>query len=242
MLGSYKRQPVNPTIIDLKTGDVNGDGIPDTVFLVGEKEQYSWYQSLKLVIRDGRTMLQYVIPLLPGDDKAIDPWLYLGSFKGLKVNEILVNMPVGGSGGLTFYYIVSFLNNQAVFMLTPDEFQNFYYKLDFKVIFRDFYKVDITSEQLQQTFTLDISYKKDVYEGVIYNKDGTLIKPMEGMIIGPTTLYPRQYGKDARTQIMVYEDIGGTSHADGLGNLVSYWEYSDQQKMWTFIRAEVVIP
>ena len=42
---------------------------------------------------------------------AYTPWLILVNFTNSNTKEIMVNLPVGGSGALIYYYVISFLIN-----------------------------------------------------------------------------------------------------------------------------------
>jgi hypothetical protein len=136
----------------------------------------------------------------------------------------------------TVYYTVSFLNNQPIFILTPDIYPENYdmlsKELDFSVIYRDFYKVDVTSPKLNQTITLDVSSRKQEYEGVIYNKDGTLIKPFNGFVTYSPFLYPFKSNGNEPLRLMAMDDIAGTSHVDSLGELVYSFKYDTPRQAW----------
>ncbi len=221
-------------IIDMKVGDVNGDMIPDRVYLTGNWDQNSFYKDFMLVIDDGKTGYRYTIPLSPDYNYSAAPWIFLGDFTGNRVDDIFISFPLAGARAV--YYIVSFLNNQAVFLIAPDKFPFDYDTLSktlgFDVIYKDFYKVDITSKTLNQTITLDVSNRKESYEGVIYNKDGTLIKPYKGFVLYSPYLYPIKIDQSVPYKLMAMDDIAGMSHADQLGSLVYYWRYSSSQQTW----------
>lgn len=222
----------NNLIIDTKFGDVNGDKIPDVVHLVGDKNQNPFYENITLIIEDGRVKLPYVIPLLPNYDKAYDPWIILTDFTGNKAEDIFISMPTGGSGGLTQYYAVAFLNNRANYILTPQWFSTVNNVLGFEVIYKDYYKVEIVSKKLGKTFVIDIYNRKEFYEGTVYNKAHKLIRPLRGFILDPTFSFPMKLNGNEPTTLMVLQDIAGTSHADSLGILISYWSYSRAGLSW----------
>lgn len=221
-------------VIDTKIGDVNGGMVLDTVHLTGDKfEGDPYYKNIKISVQDGRTGYGYVIPLLPTYNTGADPWIFLGGFTSERVQDIFVSLPLNNR---IVYYIVSFLFNQPVFILTPEIYPENYNmlsrELGFEVIYRDFYKVDITSAKLNQTITLDVSDRKQEYEGVLYNKDGTLIKPFRGFVLYSPVLYPVQYLGNEPLRLMAMDDIAGMSHADTLGQLVYYFKYSNQLHSW----------
>jgi hypothetical protein len=219
-------------ILDIQTGDVNGNNISDTVYLIGEKNQNPFYENINLVIQDGRTKILYTIPLFPQYDMGYDPFIILADFKNNRIKDIFVSLPVGGSGALTYYYVISFENNLIRYILKPDEFIHLSKQLGFEVIYRDYYKVDIVSSRLNKTITLDVSDRKDYYEGMVYDSDGKLIKPLKGFIIDQPHLFPLKLNGNEPYVLNAQQDIAGTSHADGLGYLSSNWIYKGPQSGW----------
>jgi len=239
----YTSRPGRDVILDMKTGDVNGDGIQDIVYLTGDKASDAYITNLKLVIQDGRTNFRTVVPLYLGYNSGFDPWLFLGDFTNNRVDDIFINLPVGGSGALTYYYLYSFLRNQVRALYTPEQFIIQNKELDFEVIYRNYYKVDITSKKLNQTFTLDVSNRRDTYAGVVYNRNGTLIKPTKGFILEPPHLYPIKLNGNEAFRLMALQDIAGLSHADRLGYLQSFWTFYTPKSIWVLNprQASVVI-
>lgn len=222
----------NIYILDKQFGDVNGDKIPDTVYLVGEKNENPFYENIKVIVQDGRTMQRYTIALYPNYSMAYSPWLFLGSFTNSNVEEIMVNLPVGGSGVLTYYYVILFNNNKAEYILCPEEFMALIQTLGIEVVYMDYYKVLVKSNKLNQSYILDVSSRKEVYEGTVYNKDGKLIKPLEGFMIYQPHLYPIKFDGSVPYKLEAQQDIAGTSHADKLGYVVIYWKYTGDKKSW----------
>lgn len=217
-------------ILDKKTGDVNGDKICDTVYLVGEKKENPFYENLKVIVQDGRTMQKYIIPLYPNYSMAYSPWLFLGNFTNSQTNEIMISLPVGGSGALTYYYVISFFNNKAEYILGPEEFRVLTPALNIEVIYMDDYKVLIKSDKLNQSYILDVSNRKEFYEGKVYDQNGKLIKPLKGFVIDQPHLYPIRIDGSVPYKLLAHQDIAGTSHADGLGYIITYWKYEGDKK------------
>lgn len=219
-------------IIDEKIGDVNGDKIPDTVYLVGEKRENPFYENIRIIVRDGRTRRCYVIPLYAEYSMAYSPWLFLGSFTKSHINEIMVSLPVGGSGALTYYYVISFLKNKAEYILEPEDFIALIELLKVEVIYRDHYKVLIKSLKLKQSYMLDINSRREIYEGTVYNKNGQLIAPKQGFLIYQPRLDPIRFSGDQPYRLGAQQEIAGTSRADRLGYMVTYWQYSGHNRSW----------
>lgn len=222
----------NTYMLDKQTGDVNGDTIPDIVYLVGEKGDGPYYENIKVIVQDGRTMQQYVIPLNPQYSMSDSPWLFLGSFTNSNTVEIMVNLPVAGSGVPTYCYIISFLNNNAEYILGPEQFMELTKSLEIEVIYMDNYRVLANSKKLDQSYILDISSRREVYEGTVYDKDGKLIKPLEGFVIYLPHLHPVKNDGSMPYKLEALQDIAGTAHYDQLGYIVTYWKYDEYNNSW----------
>lgn len=226
----YNRQ--NTYILDKQIGDVNGDTIPDTVYLVGGKGESPFYENIKVIVQDGRTMQRYVIPLYSKYSMSDSPWLFLGSFTSSSTPEIMVNLPIPGSGVPTYCYIISFLNNNAEYILGPEQFIYLTKSLEIEVIYMDNYRVLIKSKKLDQSYILDVSIRKEAYEGTVYDKEGKLIKPLEGSVIYLPHLQPFKNDGSMPYKLEAVQDIAGIAHYDKLGSIVTYWKYAGHGNSW----------
>ncbi|WP_079525911.1 spore coat protein [Halobacillus hunanensis] len=220
----FMRQPL--TILATKMGDVNGDGIPDRVYLIGQQPDNTspFVTDITLVIQDGRTNASYSIAL--GSNAGYQPTLFLGDFTGDHVDDILVRIQSGGSGGYSYYYMYSFLNNQARELFDYEAFNDYFV---FDVIYRDNYKVDVINRTLNLTFTIDIQNKGEDYLSEIYNSDGTLKEPIEGWVSGLNVLSPVDFDGDGVYELFAFQEISGRYHADGLGLVQTPLSWNGQQ-------------
>lgn len=106
-----------PNVVSYATGDVNGDRIPDKVYLTGIKTPSSpFIQNITLVIQDGATGRCTSIPIK--DNAGYNPTLFLGDFTGNSVDDILISIASGGSGGIMYYYIYHLLTISHDYCLT----------------------------------------------------------------------------------------------------------------------------
>ncbi|MZP29028.1 VCBS repeat-containing protein [Heliobacterium undosum] len=205
-------------ILDVRFGDVNGDRIPDRVYLTGHRPdpQSPFVDRITLMIQDGRTMGTYPIPLRT--NAGYNPTLFLGDFTGDGVMDIQVSIDSGGSGALTFEYIYSFLNNRPRLLFDDEQFNQFF---QYDVNYRDMYKVDVVSKSLQKTFTIDIRYKGPEYLAEIYNPDGTLKAPIEGFVVGISGLYPVDFDRNGVYELLAFQGIAGRYNADRIGYVLT---------------------
>lgn len=228
-LDNYNNPYVSPNtyILDKQIGDVNGDNVLDTIYLIGDKTENIFYENIRIIVQDGSNMQEYVIFLYPNYNMGINPWLFLGNFTNSSTYEIMVNLPTPGSGALTYYYVISFLNNNAKYLFGPEDFVKLSESLQYEVIYQDNYKVLVRSNKLGQSYVIDVSARKEFYEGNIYDEYGKLIRPLEGFIIDFPHLYPIKFDGSMTYKLLTLQDIAGTSRSDGLGSIATYWKYSN---------------
>ena len=162
-----------PGIVAFVSGDVTGDHVIDQVYLTGTKTSDSPYiQNITLHVRDGRTGITTSIPL--HNNSGYNPTLFLGEFTGNGVQEILIGMATGGSGGIINYYIVSFVGNEARVLFDSDVYNN---QFQYDVTYQDNYKVEVVSRPNNERYIIDISLRGSDYLNEIYDSNGKLKEP-----------------------------------------------------------------
>ena len=97
----------------MKMGDVNGDGVLDTVYLYGQFDGPPgiYADNITLVIQDGRSTKSTTVHLK--NNAGYNARLFLGDFNKDAIPDIMVSMDTGGSGGYGIFYIYSFRNNRV---------------------------------------------------------------------------------------------------------------------------------
>lgn len=94
------------SLLDMKQGDVNGDGIIDNVYLYGDKSNGIFADNITLIIQDGLSNQSTTVNLQ--NNAGYSARLFLGDFSKDNVQDILVSIDSGGSGGYgTFIFIPS---------------------------------------------------------------------------------------------------------------------------------------
>ncbi|SKC84888.1 spore coat protein [Maledivibacter halophilus] len=213
----------NIYIIDFKRGDVNGDRIEDNIYLVGEKPygiESPFVDNITLIIQDGRTNTFTRIALK--ENTGYNPTIFLGDFTGDKVNDILISIDSGGSGGYAFYYIYSFVDNipQKIF-----DFEIFNEKYQYNVVYKNCYKVEVASTDGEEKYIIDIEYKGEEYLSEIYDENGKLKEPIEGWVNPLGGLYPIDFQRDGVYDLYTLRRIAGRYNADGLGYVQTSLEW-----------------
>jgi hypothetical protein len=221
---AYER---NRRVLDMKAGDVNGDGIIDKVYLYGNVPEGPgvFADNITLVIHDGRT--QRVTTVQFQSNAGYNARLFLGDFDKDHILDILVSIDSGGSGGYGYFYMYSFKNNQLREMFNVEKYNSQY---TFNVAYQDFYKVRVDSPNLQTPFIIDISQKGKDYLSQYYLENGKLKKPTKGEALALGGLYPIvKNEKNTAYDLLAYQRIIGTFNADTLGYIENHLTWKDSQ-------------
>jgi hypothetical protein len=214
----------NTYLLDMKIGDVTGDGVPDKVSLYGSKSGDSteiFADNITIVIKDGRTKQTETIT--PAFNSGYNAKLFLGDFTKDKIADINVSIDSGGSGGYGYFYIYSFKNNNLQEIFNFDDYNNEY---KYKVDYSNLYRVHVGNVMFDKLFILDISYRGYEYVSQYYDENGKLKQPVQGDVLALSTLIP--IINDEKTNafyLLAFQRIIGTSNSDTLGyieNLLSW--------------------
>jgi len=210
-LGNIAMAHLTPEVIQTKFGDINGDGILETVLLIGTKTPDSpLWKNLTLGIFYGQT--QKFEKVILKQNIGYNPTIFLGDFTGNHQDDILAISDTGGSGGIINGEIFASINGQVRSIFDTESFTNQY-----TVNYQDQYKVAVRSANPKKQYIIDLQYKGPEYLAEIYNQDGTLKQPIEGWVDPISGLYPVDYERDGIYEILAYQAIAGRYHADGLG-------------------------
>ncbi|WP_210468078.1 FG-GAP-like repeat-containing protein [Sporosarcina sp. 6E9] len=218
-----------PEIVSGAYGDVNGDGIIDYVYLTAVKStdpSSPYVEQITLNIQDGVTKKVYTIALNENGDSGYQPTLFLGDFTKDGIMDILISIDSGGSGAFTFNYIYSFVNNQAKKLFDFDQYNMLN---QYTVTYLDQYKINVKSLATGQSFLIAINGRGADYLSQIYNKNGTLKKPITGMADGVSGFYPVDMDRDGVYEIQAYQKISGLYHADSFGYVINTLQWDGQK-------------
>ncbi|MED4229466.1 hypothetical protein [Neobacillus cucumis] len=222
---SRQIHPNRPTIVTVKRGDIDGDGIQDNVFLTAYKTPDSpFWKDTTLVVQNGRTHHYDHIQLK--NNSGYNPTLFLGDFTGKKGDDILIIIDTGGSGGTIYAYIYSYMNGQLRQIFDSDAF-NDSYKYD--VTFENQYRAQVISHYLREKYMLDLTYKGKEYLSEIYNPQGILKAPINGWVNPLSGIYPIDFNRDNLYELQAYQRIAGRYNADSLGTVQTVLKWNGQE-------------
>lgn len=220
-----KLKPNSQVVIDWKKGDVTGDGFEDTVYLTGEKtEESPFWQNITLVILKGKTNTYERISLK--ENAGYHPTLFLGDFTGNHVDDILIVIDTGGSGGTIYAYVFAFLEGKMQQVFDADAFNE---RSKYEVTYQNQYKVTVIGSNPEKKYTLDLMYKGEEYLSEIYNNDGTLKEPIEGWVDPVSGLYPIDFARNGTYELLTYQEIAGRYHADALGYVQNVLKWNGEE-------------
>lgn len=221
----FRNNMAYPGIVSFARGDVNGDRIPDNVYLTGiQKTDSPFTENITLVIQNGKTGMFMRVPL--DENAGYNPRLFLGEFTGDGTSDIMISIDSGGSGAIMYHYIYSIINN-APKLLFDFNLYNEEYK--YNVIYKDNYKVGVISKKNDKKYIIDISNKSDEYLNEIYNEKGKLKSPISGFVNPLSGLYPIDFDSNNVFELLAYQKIAGRYNADSLGYVLNTLKWKDNK-------------
>ncbi|MDT8718763.1 VCBS repeat-containing protein [Clostridium sp. 19966] len=217
MYNFFRSDMTYSSIMSFASGDVNGDKIPENVYLTGVRGPDSpFIQNITLVIQDVRTGRFTNIPI--SENAGYDPKVFLGHFTEYDSEDIMISINSGGSGAIMYHYIYSFLNNNPQLLF---DFNVYNKEYNYEVNYMDGYKVQVLSKINHQKYIIDISTRGSDYLNAIYEPNGKLKKPISGFVNPLSGLYPVDFDSNGIYELLAYQKIAGLYDADSLGYVLN---------------------
>lgn len=219
----FRANMTYPSIVSFVRRDVTGDRVPDNVYLTGIKTPDSPFtQNITLVIQDGKTGWFTSVPL--SENAGYNPRLFLGDFTGDGIADILISIDSGGSGGIMYHYIYSFINNTPQLLF---DFNSYNEEYKYEVTYKDNFKVEVLSRKNDRKYIIDISTRGDEYLQEIYDENGKLKSPISGFVNPLSGLYPVDFDSNNVYELLAYQKIAGRYNADSLGYVLNTLKWKD---------------
>lgn len=216
-----KREVVSDAI-----GDVTGDGRQDYVFLTALTSldpSSAYVTEIRLNIKDGHTNEIQTITLNKAGNAGYQPTVLLKDVTGDGIKDIIIRIDSGGSGAITYDYIYSFAHQRIRLLF---DFEQYNQENQYFINYLDHYLVSIESVATEKLFLMTIINRSLDYLKEIYDKDGYLKKPIQGMADGISGFYPVDLVGNGVYQIQTYQRISGLYHADGFGYMINTLEWN----------------
>ncbi len=224
---AFEKNEDNKLVLTEEKEDISGDRKDDTIILKGipYEEGAAFLKEIQLQIigSNGKT---YTVELEPG----YEPTITFVDIDHDGVEDLLISIPSGGSGGITNYSLFTFKDFQLKEITTPDS-------LTITSQFLDQYQASITIENTGQSYNFDLKDRKRDYDRLgIYYK-GKLNEPRELMIDPYSTLKPIIV-KENTYGLKAIQQVSGAYHADGIAFIESTWYYENGK--WNLLDTKVM--
>ena len=214
-----------PRIVSFARGDVTGDKVVDNIYLTGIMTPGSpFIQNITLLVQDGRSGELTSVSIR--ENAGYNPTIFLGDFTGNGVDDIFISITTGGSGGVMYHYIYSFVDNKAHLLF---DFNVYNEQYQYEVTYQDYYKVEIVSKINNKKYIIDISTKGIEYLNEIYDENGKLKRPINGFVNPLSGLYPVDFDLNKRYELLAYQKIAGRYNADSLGFVLNTLSWLDNK-------------
>ncbi|MEG0371146.1 MAG: VCBS repeat-containing protein [Clostridium sp.] len=212
-------------IIDMKKGDVTGDGVIDEVYLLGTQPSGvtgpDYYDNITISIIDGKTKKTTFLRFKYNAGN--NPKLILNDFTGNGINDIFISITQNILNGQSFYYLFSAIDNNPKSLFN---FLSFNEYSQYSVIYKDQYKVNIYGLKSNEEFILDISLKPKEYLSSIYSSDGKLLYATKGDVLPLGYLYPIDINTDGAYELLAMQKIVGVTKTDVIGYIQTVLHYN----------------
>ncbi|EIW17445.1 MULTISPECIES: hypothetical protein [Pelosinus] len=213
--------PEGYQVLDMQEGDVNGDGVSDTVYLIGHKQEdsSSYVDSMKLIVENGADQKRTDVVL----DKmgGYQAELLLRDFTGDKTVDALVTAASGGSGGWYYNQVVALGEKPSILF---GEQENNGGSISGQ--FLDGFKVEINGGA-GSGVTIDVHDRTADYLRLgLYNEEGKLQKQTKLMVTPFGRLEAVDANHDGIYELKGIQRISGAYNADGLANVETVLSYT----------------
>ncbi|GAA0314956.1 hypothetical protein GCM10008967_01830 [Bacillus carboniphilus] len=207
--------------------DVTGDGKQDTIVLEGvpyDKDSPYLKEIFLIVETDANKKFKVTL------EGGYEPEAEFQDLNHDGVKDVFISVATGGSGGIYNYYLYSFKDNKQVDVGVPEP-------LTIQGEFQDDYKAIVSIPETQESYTVDLSGRKDEYDRLGLYVDGKLNEPTELMVDPYSFMKPENFG-NVGYGLKAIQAISGAYHADGIGRVESKWYYKDNK--WTLVDARFI--
>jgi len=211
------------SVIYTQNADVTGDGVADRITMVGSAraDNPEFYENVLLRVTSGSSG-QTITQSLAPDNAGYNPRFVLCDFNKDGLPDILTSIDSGGSGAFVYNRLYSVRGGQFQELFNVAEFNR-----EFKgqAVYLNNYRVEITVPRLGRRYLVDVSNRKELYQGRIYDQNGQLLEPTTGEVSDLNVLYPAADGPYCG--LLALQRVIGLFGADTLGYLETNLRWSE---------------
>lgn len=215
--------------------DITGDGVPDTIRIVGRPSEThrGSYNKLSLEIQDGVERKQTCFYIGSG----YAPLLRLVDWNGDQVKDLYLTVFDPFDRHLPVYSIYTRTDadgggSRLTQLPLPQP-------LSVSGRLKDNYKVQVRLRNTNQTFLLDRRERSAAYEQAGYYQNGRLIRPkLLETAAEYNELLPADIDKDGISELRGLQRISGIGTDDVIAYAASVWKWRYGQ--WTLMRTELL--
>ncbi|SEM16591.1 hypothetical protein SAMN05192533_101270 [Mesobacillus persicus] len=212
----------------LKQGDITGDKKEDLIEIRGTPfEEGSLFLkeiTLKIKTSEGKTLKSKL-------DAGYEPAIKFNDLNHDKINDILLRVETGESGGSSNYYLYTAINAKQEELPVPEP-------LSIISQFEEGYKAMIKIDATGESHIFDLSDRKAKYDQLGLYNEGKLNEPMELIVSPYSTLKPVKISKDKnKTGLRGVQRISGVANNDTIGFVESSWVYENGK--WRIIDTSI---
>ncbi len=213
--------------------DVTGDGVDDSILLVGHPygSDSQFCTSHDVVVYDGVTQ-DRITMVLGGTSGGYPGTIFVGRIDNDNALDVVVTIPTGGSGGITNPFVVSFAGGKARFIGDPQAMARGA-KLEANGL--DHFRVRITDTERGKHFILGLpgpgsaqDPELDYYDG-IYSKSGKLIRPLDIDIDDVGAIEAASIPGTGLDELVTYQKVWAVAHVNTIGTVRTVWRWTGRQ-------------
>lgn len=201
--------------------DVTGDGLADLISLIGAKrdpEDSSVYD-VQVVVQDLQENRYVQVPI-EADYPAYNPRMDLIDLDRDGIPDLFVTIDGNPQGEIQSYSLLTFKEGQAAKLVQSDQLNA---GVDYRVLFQDGFKAELTRLPAGETVVIDIESRKDEHiKREIYDENGKLLQPLEGKVQRYSSLIPVQKA-DGTYYLEGRQYVYGFAASDRLAAITSRW-------------------
>jgi hypothetical protein len=226
--GNFAEEHTQRNVLAITTyeEDVTGDKEEDKITLWGRPFEPGslFYKEIWAEIEtseEGKFRIDY--------EAGYEPEIQFFDLNHDGVKDLLESSATGGSGGLYNYSLYTLADNiKDEIGMPPALSINAYFENDYKGV--------ITFNDTNESFTVDLGSRKEDYDRLGIYQDGKLNEPTEMMVIPYAMFEPVEIKGKEGLGLRGVQEISGAYHADGVGNVYSYWYYANEA--WELVDIE----